>query len=188
MRRKDDEKERNIKEAVIKLILKEGFQGTSISKIAKEAGVSPATVYIYYENKEAMLHDIYTEYSEEIFEHLLDKVNNVLEGRQLIEILAREYYTYIKHNNEIFHFVEQFSNCPALACGCTERKGIYNLHTLLEEMKNRKIFKDFQNDNMIAMLFSPIKYIAVNHCIEEQRQDELLKEMIGIIQDILIEK
>jgi AcrR family transcriptional regulator len=58
MRRKDDEKQKNIKEAVIKLILKEGFHGTSISKIAKEAGVSPATVYIYYENKDMMLQDI----------------------------------------------------------------------------------------------------------------------------------
>ena len=52
MRKKDDEKQNNIKKAVIKLILEEGFQGTSMSKIAKEAGVSPATVYIYYQNKE----------------------------------------------------------------------------------------------------------------------------------------
>ena len=50
MRRKDDDKEKSIKEAVVKLILQEGFHGTSISKIAKLAGVSPATVYIYYEN------------------------------------------------------------------------------------------------------------------------------------------
>ncbi len=46
MRKRDDEKEKSIKEAVIKLILEEGFHGTSISKIAKVAGVSPATVYI----------------------------------------------------------------------------------------------------------------------------------------------
>jgi AcrR family transcriptional regulator len=62
LRRKDDEKERCIKQAVIKVILDEGLQGASISKIAKLAGVSPATVYIYYENKESMLQDIYTEY------------------------------------------------------------------------------------------------------------------------------
>ena len=183
MRRKDDEKEKSIKEAVIKLILKEGFHGTSISKIAKEAGVSPATVYIYYENKEVMLQDIYIEYSEEIFDYLLSKLNNVNGGKQFIEILVREYYTYIKENGEIFHFVDQFSSCPALASQCSERKGINNLNKLLDEMKAKKILKDFKNDNLIAILFSPVKYIAINQCIGEVEQVELLKEMIMIIQD-----
>ena len=81
MRRKDDEKEKSIKEAVIKLILQEGFHGTSISKIAKMAGVSPATVYIYFENKEIMLQDIYREYSEEIFNYLLNRVHQGMEGQ-----------------------------------------------------------------------------------------------------------
>lgn len=187
MRRKDDEKEKSIKDAVIKLILKEGFQGTSISKIAKEAGVSPATVYIYYDNKEAMLHDIYIEYSEEVFEYLLNKVNNIIDGKQLIEIIVREYYTYIKQNGEIFHFVEQFSSCPALASGCSERTGIKNLNNLLDDMKEKKVFKDFRNDNLMAIIFSPVKYIAINQCIGEAEQVELLKEMIRIIQEALIE-
>ncbi|WP_094092917.1 TetR/AcrR family transcriptional regulator [Paenibacillus physcomitrellae] len=38
-----------------------GFAETSISKIAKKAGVSAATIYIYYENKEDMLSKIYFE-------------------------------------------------------------------------------------------------------------------------------
>ena len=46
MRRKDDRKQESIKQALLKLILSEGLQGASIAKIAREAGVSPATVYI----------------------------------------------------------------------------------------------------------------------------------------------
>ena len=91
MRKKDDEKERSIKDAVIKLILQEGFHGASISKIAKLAGVSPATVYIYFDNKENMLQDIYTEYSEEIFDYLLDRVDIKMTGQQLLEVLIRSY-------------------------------------------------------------------------------------------------
>lgn len=188
MRRKDDEKEKNIKEAVIKLILEEGFHGTSISKIAKAAGVSPATVYIYYENKEVMLQDIYLEYSEEIFDYVLSKLNNVIEGQQIIEILIREYYSYIKEHGEIFHFVDQFSNCPALASQCSVRKSINNLNNLLDEMKEKKVFKDFQNDNLIAIIFSPIKNIAINQCIGEVEKAKLLEEMIKIIQYSLLIK
>ena len=186
MRRKDDEKEKSIKEAVIKLILEEGFHGTSISKIAKMAGVSPATVYIYYENKEVMLQEIYREYSEEVFDYLLSRLNNSMDGQQVIEILVRGYYTYIRENGEIFHFVDQFSNCPALASQCSERKGINNLNNLLEEMKEKRVLKDFRNENLAAILFYPIKSIAIKQCIREDEQAELLKEMIRIIQAALL--
>jgi len=186
MRRKDDEKEKSIKQAVIKLILEEGFHGTSISKIAKVAGVSPATVYIYYENKEVMLQDIYFEYSEEIFDYLFSKLHNEMDGEELIEKLVRGYYTYIQENGEIFHFVDQFSSCPALASQCSERKGITNLNNLLEEMKKKRVVKDFQNDNLIAILFYPVKSIATKQCIGEVEQAELLKEMIRIVQDALL--
>jgi len=186
MRRKDDGKEKSIKEAVVKLILELGFHGTSISKIAKEAGVSPATVYIYYENKEIMLRDIYHEYSEEIFNYLLDMVYEDMDGRELIEMLARGYYTYIKENGEIFHFVDQFSSCPALANHCLERQGIHDLNNLFEEMKEKRVLKDIQNANLIAILFYPVKSIAIKKYTCEVEQANLLKEMILIIQDALL--
>lgn len=188
MRKKDDEKQKSIKEAVIKLILKEGFHGTSISKIAKEAGVSPATVYIYYENKEVMLQDIYREYAEDIFDYLLDKLNNCSNGEQIIEILVKEYYFYIKENSEIFHFVDQFASCPALANQCSARNSIIKLNNLFDEMKRKLIFKDFRNYNLKAMLFYPTKSIVMNSCIDDNEKSELLEELIKIIQDALLIK
>lgn len=186
MRRKDDEKEKNIKEAVIKLILEQGFHGTSISKIAKEAGVSPATVYIYYENKEVMLRDIYLEYSDEMLDYLLSKLYKEMDGHELIEILTRGYYTYIQEHGEIFHFVDQFSSCPALASQCSGQRNINNLDILFEEMKRKRVIKNFRNDNLMAIIFYPIKSIAIKHCNGELEQMELLEEMITIIQDALL--
>lgn len=188
MRKKDDEKQKSIKEAVIKLILKEGFHGTSISKIAKEAGVSPATVYIYYENKEVMLQDIYREYSEDIFDYLLDKLHNCSNGEQIVEILVKEYYFYIKENSEVFHFVDQFASCPALANQCSARNSIYKLNNLFDEMKRKRIFKDLRNYNLKAMLFYPTKSIVMNSCINDDEKSELLEELIRIIQDALLIK
>ena len=186
MRKKDDEKEKKIKEAVIKLILQEGFYGTSISKIAKEARVSPATVYIYFDNKEIMFQDIYREYSEEIYNHLLNSVHQGMGGQQLIEILVRSYYNYIQQHKEIFNFVDQFSNCPSLANGCCEIEGICNINNLIVEMKNNHIIKDYNNDNLLAILFSPVKEIAVNKNKSATEMEQMLQEMIQIIQDVLL--
>lgn len=186
MRKKNDEKQNSIKKAVISSILKEGLHGTSMSKIAKEAGVSPATVYIYYQNKEMMLQDIYREYSEEVFCYLLSKISKDMDGKQLIEALIKSYYAYIKDNEEIFNFVEQFSSCPVLSNQCETMKGIYSLYKLFDDLKNRKIIKDFRNDNLLAIIFSPIKAISNIQCISEDQREELLNEMIKIIQDAIL--
>ncbi|MBN7773601.1 TetR/AcrR family transcriptional regulator [Clostridium aminobutyricum] len=186
MRKKDDEKKRHIKEAVVRLILEEGFHGTSISKIAKMAMVSPATVYIYYENKEIMLQDIYHEYSEEIFDYILDRVGWEMAGEQLIEIIIRSYYDYIWENKEIFSFVEQFSNCPSLVGRCAGIKGICNVNELLSELKQKRVLKNYSNDNLLAIMFYPIKAIALDSRKSEAERAALLEEMIKIIQDALL--
>ncbi len=186
MRKKDDEKERSIKEAVIKLILEEGFHGASISKIAKMAGVSPATVYIYYENKEKMLQNIYNEYSEDIFDYLLSCVDLKMDGQQLIEILIKSYYNYIIQNREIFSFVEQFANCPSLVNSCAGKKGVCHIYSLIEDMKKNQIIKNYRYDNLLAIIFYPVKAIAADSHKSEAERADLLKEMIIIIQDAVL--
>lgn len=186
MRRKDDEKQNSIKRSVVQLILKEGFQGTSISKIAKVAGVSPATVYIYYQNKEEMLRDIYNEYAEEVFDLLLQQLKPDMTGEQLIDVLVREYYQYIINNEEIFHFVDQFSTCPSLHEGCNVLQGTISLNVVLKEYKERGILNNFNNENIWAILFYPVKVIANKPFRSEAKEKEMLNEMIAIIRKALL--
>ena len=186
MRKKDDEKEKSIKEAVIKLILQEGFHGTSISKIAKEAGVSPATVYTYFDSKEIMLQDIYRGYMEEICHCILSGVHYGMDEKQLIEGLIRSYYDYIDENQDIFSFVDQFSNSPSLVSGCSEIEGIFNIKMLIADLKRREIIKNYHNENVYAMIFHPVKAIAVNSNKTKAERTELLHEMIGMIQDTVL--
>ena len=63
MRFKDEDKRQRIKDALVRLILRDGIDGVSVSKIAREAGVSPATIYVYYDSKEEMLAEVFREYS-----------------------------------------------------------------------------------------------------------------------------
>ena len=55
MRTKDEFKQDALLKATIKLVNEIGFVSSSVSKIAKEAEISPATIYIYYKNKEDLL-------------------------------------------------------------------------------------------------------------------------------------
>lgn len=186
VRKKDDEKQRCIKNAVIKLMLEEGFQGTSISKIAKEAGVSPATVYIYYENKDAMLREIYMEYMEDMFQSMLKSITFDMQGEEIITELICRYYYFINENKEIFHFTEQYSSCPILQNSCGKMKGAADLYQLLTELKNRQIINNYSNDLLLAILFAPVKAIVSKDYDLSNTSKKRLDELIFMIQKLLI--
>ena len=61
MRTRNIQKEATIREKALEMIVKEGFDGFSMQKLAREANVSPATLYIYFVNKEDMLRQLYNE-------------------------------------------------------------------------------------------------------------------------------
>jgi len=52
-----------ILEAAVRLIARGGFAATPVEAIAREAGVSKGTVYLYYENKDALLDAMIERYS-----------------------------------------------------------------------------------------------------------------------------
>ncbi|MGI6453096.1 MAG: TetR/AcrR family transcriptional regulator [Syntrophomonadaceae bacterium] len=186
MRKKDEEKLQSIREAVIKLLLKEGFQGASIAKIAKEAGISPATIYIYYQNKDDMLRDVYRQYGEHMYEHLINRISDDMSGELLLETLVRSYYEYITRNKEAFYFVEQYASCPALVSDCEEMEGCAQMGLLFDQLKLRKIIKKVDNTVIIAILFNPIKNIAVKHFKQDGNAELALNELIKLIQDALL--
>lgn len=186
MRRKDDEKEQRIKDAVISLILKEGFDGTSISKIAKLAEVSPATLYIYFDSKEEMLQAIYREYSEEVYGYVLRRVTPQMDGGQFIDTLVRSYYGYMMDHQEVFSFVEQCSHCPTLSGCCTERKGVCRLFDLMQERKESGILHNYSDENLAAVLFYPVKAIALDHHTDPLQREARLEELIVMLQRALL--
>lgn len=59
MRIKEGNKEADILQAAIEVFAKYGFHEAKISKIAELAGVSAGSIYVYYKNKEDLLHEIF---------------------------------------------------------------------------------------------------------------------------------
>jgi AcrR family transcriptional regulator len=51
MRLKDETKKSAIRSATIRVVNKLGLEGASVSKIAKEADISAASIYTYFEIK-----------------------------------------------------------------------------------------------------------------------------------------
>ncbi|EHQ30097.1 TetR/AcrR family transcriptional regulator [Mucilaginibacter paludis] len=55
MRTRDTEKEQLVKQKAIENIVKYGFEGFSMNKLAKACGISVATLYIYYKDRDDLI-------------------------------------------------------------------------------------------------------------------------------------
>lgn len=75
MRKIDEQKKLKIKAAVMTLVDQDGLTSLTTAKVAKTAGVSPATLYIYYQDKTDMLSRIYELVKDELHSGLLAELS-----------------------------------------------------------------------------------------------------------------
>lgn len=185
MRTRDLDKQQRIKNAMIALILKEGINGASVAKIAKVAGVSPATIYVYYENKEEMLSEVFGEYVRKSYTYITDNVVNQMSGEQFIETLIRRTYAFALENQEIFSFVEQCSACPTLQESVSHDDYCKGVFSLIHDYQNRGVIKKYSDPNLAAVLFAPVKFMARNRSSHIDAEAQL-NELIAMMQDLLL--
>lgn len=62
--KKSIDKRNALIKATIELVNNNGFHAAPMSKIAKMANVSPATIYLYFENKQDLVNQTYIEVKE----------------------------------------------------------------------------------------------------------------------------
>jgi AcrR family transcriptional regulator len=173
VRHKDDNKQQAISDAAIELITANGFADTSMSKIAKAANVSPATIYVYFENKEELINKIYLFVKQEMSAELLRGVIQNLSVAEAFKIIWNNFYNYAIQNPVRFAFTEQFANSP-LVDGCREESMNYfqPLHNLFVRGKNEKIIKDIPLEIFIAFTFAPLTGLIKGHFGGEMALDQ----------------
>ncbi len=110
MRTRDENKEAAIREKAVEMIVNEGFDGLSMSKLAKAAGVSPATIYIYYKNREDLLHKIFNDSQKAFAEYALKNFNPELSLEEGLWIQWKNRMNFILEYPVYFQFFEQFRN------------------------------------------------------------------------------
>ena len=181
MRTRDTDKQQRIKDAMIKLILTEGIEGASVSKIAHAAGVSPATIYVYYDSKEAMLAEVFREYAHASYAYLQDRVRPDMDAAELIEAVARGYYAFAVENEAIFSFVEQASHCPTLANQVCDENCCCEVFALFHERQNAGQMRRVSDAVLVAVLFAPVRYLVLNRSRLEPDAETYLDELVSML-------
>ena len=158
MRRKDEFKQDAITQATVKLVNKIGFVSSSVSKIAKEANVSPATIYIYYKNKEELLVSTYINIKKNMGTAVLNDFNPDEPIRDILKKVWFNMFDYISKHGAYFQFTEQFSNSPysELVDKKEVEKSFAPMIAVLLKGIEQKIIKDVDHDMLATFIFYPI--------------------------------
>ncbi len=158
MRVKDEYKQEAVFNATVKLVNEIGFASSSVSKIAKAAGVSPATIYIYYKNKEDLLVSTYVDIKFKLGKALLKDFDDSLPIRDIFKKLWFNAFEYITAYPQYFQFAEQFSNSPYSELVNREQveESFKPMIDIVSRGIEQKILKDVNFDILVTFMFYPI--------------------------------
>jgi len=110
LRIKDENKLVSIREKAIEMIVKEGFDGLSMQKLAKEANISPATIYLYFKNREDLLNQLYLQVEAKFTETTLLDFDPDMHFEEGLWLQWNNRFKHILEFPYHFHFMEQFKN------------------------------------------------------------------------------
>jgi AcrR family transcriptional regulator len=114
MRTRDENKESVIRKKAIEMIVKKGFDGLSMQKLAKAAKVSPATIYIYFKDREDLVNQIYIECEKDFAEAALKTFDPEMHFKEGLWLQWKNRYRLILEDPYRFYFMEQFRNSPLI--------------------------------------------------------------------------
>lgn len=162
MRVKDEIKQEAIIKATVALVNEIGFASSSVSKIAKRANVSPATIYIYFENKEDLLVSTYIKIKSCLADALMGNFDTSLPIRDTLLKAGNNLFKYIIAQPDMFYFTEQFANSPFNNDKVkTQVEAAYlPMIDLLQFGMDQKIIKNVPLELLLAHLFYPIFNLA----------------------------
>src|ERR1700741_255425 len=107
MRARDENKERSIRQKAIEMIVKVGLDGFGVNKLAKAAGVSPATIYIYFKDREDLILQLGTEVAKSLMTKSLDGFEPSMSFAEGLKKQWVNRITYFMEHPLNVEFVEQ---------------------------------------------------------------------------------
>lgn len=112
MRIRDEAKELAIREQAMAMIVRDGFDGLSMQKLAKAAGVSPATIYIYFKDREDLIRQIYYEEMQTMSAATLEGFDPDMHFEEGLRIQWKNRAHYGLTYPLRMHFMEQMRHSP----------------------------------------------------------------------------
>src|SRR5688572_11789431 len=106
------EKKKTIFESTLELVRENGFHGTPMSLVAKNAGVAAGTIYHYFESKDALITALHGYIRSQMFKAMLEGDDETQDFKSRFFAFWKKHYQFYVQNPNALYFIEQFVNSP----------------------------------------------------------------------------
>jgi TetR/AcrR family transcriptional regulator, multidrug resistance operon repressor len=107
MRTRNPVKEELVKQKAIELLIRAGVEGFSVNKLAKECGISVATLYIYYRDKDDLILKIVREEAKRMSDAMLESFDPELSFAEGLRQQWKNRAQYMLNNPESARLLQQ---------------------------------------------------------------------------------
>jgi AcrR family transcriptional regulator len=161
---KSIDKRNALVKATIELVNNSGFHATPMSKIAKMANVSPATIYLYFENKQDLVNKTYIEVKADYTKYAFDSYLPEMSVEKGFEIIWKRIADFKLKECEKAMFLAQCDNTPMID-EASRQEGIKHLQPLLDLWErgiNEGIIKPISVYMLYAYSINPLSFLMIN--------------------------
>jgi len=157
MRPRDKKKQDAIIKTSIQLVNDLGLSGISISKIAEDAEVSPATIYIYYKNKEDLFTKIYIDIRNRMSQASLQGLDDIKSIKAQFKSIWYNFFTYSLQHIDYLIYREHFEQSSMMDnINQEEFKLFKQVTSLFKKGIKEKIIQNYPLPFLTAFAFIPI--------------------------------
>jgi AcrR family transcriptional regulator len=150
--------------ATIELVNNNGFHATPMSKIAKMANVSPATIYLYFENKQDLVNKTYIEVKAKYTNYAFETYDAQMPVEKGFELIWKRIADFKLIECENAMFLAQCDNTPMID-EVSRQEGIKHLQPLLDlwmRGKNEGIIKPMSEYLLYAYSINPLSFLMMS--------------------------
>lgn len=170
-------------QAAMELLAEQGFHGAPMAQIAERAGVGAGTIYRYFENRDVLITELYSEIYERVHRVIVSAHPADRPIRERFFHIMKGFIAHYKDHPLEYRYIEQFHNSPY---GLQHRKekllnvtGDYDfIHNLFEEGKKQQVIKDLPIAMVFNLAFAPIIWSIRDHHTGFLDLDDELAEVV----------
>lgn len=132
---KNADKRKAILDASLRLFCEKCFQDTSTASISQEANVATGTLFLYFENKETLVNELYLECKDDYANYLEDGIEKNLTFKTKLRHIWEKGLEWRINNPDKLKFMMQFCSSPYIT-KLTKEKALVRvslLHDIVKE-------------------------------------------------------
>lgn len=180
MRPKNIAKEEAIKRIALEIIAEEGLENLSMQKLAKEAGISPRTIYLKYANKEDLLIRLFIEEVLAAYEAaVLKGFDAEMDFAAGVGIIWKNGFDYLTQNRTSFALIQHGKASPLLnkayqANNIRQGQFFAPVHRFLERHTAAGAIRALPFEVQRALLFAPLMDLVNEYFDHLERPEQII--------------